>query len=209
MSRRATLAALAVLILAAAVPIAVLDTAPRVSADEPGAFGFAPGELVSDFRWKAVDGRRGRLSAMLRENRAVVVVMRTVECPVSQRYGHRLAALEEAYAGQGVAFLYLDVSPQDTEEMIHADAGKFGFAGPYVADPEGKIGTLLQAKVSTEVFVIDAAGTLRYRGAVDDQFGITFSNPVMREDWLRAALDDVLAGRPVRVSETEASGCYL
>lgn len=209
MSRRALLVALAVVLPAAAVPLARVGSAPRIAPDAPGAFGFAPGELVSDFRWKAVDGRRGRLSAMLREHRAVVVVMRTVECPVSQRYGHRLAELEEAYAAQGVAFLFLDVSPQDTPEMIVGDAAKFGFAGPYVADPEGMIGTLLQAKVSTEVFLIDAAGTLRYRGAVDDQFGITFSNPVMREDWLRAALDEVLAGRPVRVAETEASGCYL
>lgn len=75
--------------------------------------------------------------------------------------------------------------------------------------PEGEIGSLLQAKVSTEVFVIDGSGTLRYRGAVDDQHGITFSNPVMREDWLRNALDDVLVGRLVRVAETEASGCFL
>ena len=65
--------------------------------------------------------------------------------------------------------------PQDREERIREDMATLGFEGPYIPDPEGRIGAHLQAKVSTETFVIDAAHTLRYRGAVDDQFGITYN----------------------------------
>jgi hypothetical protein len=180
-----------------------------VPVDAPGAFGFSPGELAHDFAFRTLDGGRGRLTKLLETHRAVVIVMRTAECPVSQKYGHRLAELERTYGQRGVAFLYLNASPQDTPEKLRADVATFGLTGPYVADPEGRIATLLQAEVSTEVFVVDRAMTLRYRGAVDDQFGITFAKPEPRENYLMAALDAVLEDRPVDVPETEASGCYL
>jgi hypothetical protein len=180
-----------------------------VAADVIGAFGFHAGELVHDFSFKDVNGDRGTLSGLLAGNQALVIAIRTTECPVSQKYGHRIARIEKEYAERGVAFAYLDVSPQDTEEKIRADLETFGFQGPYIPDPEGVIGALFQAKVSTEIFVVDAAHTLRYRGAVDDQFGITFSNPVVRNEYLRDALESVLAGEDVDVVETEASGCYL
>jgi hypothetical protein len=182
---------------------------PLVAATDPGAFGFEPGELVPDFRFRDLDGERGSLAGLLERNRAVVVALRTVECPVSQRYGHRLAELEAAWADRGVAFVFLDVSPQDSEDDMRGDRETFGFDGPYVADPEARIGDILQAGVSTEVFVIDAAGTLRYRGAVDDQFGITFSKPVVHEHYLEEALAAVVDGSVVATPVTEASGCFL
>ena len=180
-----------------------------IGGDEPGAFGFEPGELVADFEFTDVDGAEGSLSALLDTHEAVVVAIRMTECPVSRRYGHRLAELEAEYADRDVAFLFLTVSPQDTPEKIEDDREVYGFAGSYVRDPQGHIGSRLGARVSSEVFVIDPSGTLRYRGPVDDQFGIDFSNPVIRNHWLDDALDAVLDRRPVRTPAVEASGCYL
>jgi mono/diheme cytochrome c family protein len=183
---------------------------PRtIDPSDPGAFGFEPGELVSDFRFTALSGERGRLSELLDTKEAVVVVVRSVDCPVSQKYGHETARIEREYGERGVAFLYLDVNAADSEDAMREEAANFGFAGPYVADPDADIGRVLQVAVSTEVFVIDNAGTLRYRGAIDDQYGITFAKPEARNMWLRDALDSVLSGDNVEVSETEASGCYI
>jgi mono/diheme cytochrome c family protein len=182
---------------------------PLVPAHEPGAFGFEPGEMTVDFRFRDVEGRSGRLSSLLDEHDAVVIAMRMTECPVSRRYGHRLAELERAYAERGVAFLYLTVSPQDSREKVADDRRVFGFTGPYVRDPEGRIGGLLQARVSSEAFMIDRSRTLRYRGPVDDQWGIDFAKPEPRHRFLEEALDAVLEGRPVRRPAVEASGCAL
>lgn len=209
MLKRTLVAAGALIVIGLGAFRLVPDRVPMVGAAELGAFGFEPGELVADFRYRAVDGRRGSLASLIEEHEAVVVVMRLSECPVSLRYGHRLAELEAEFGERGAGFLFLDVSPQDTPETARADIETFGFQAPYVLDPDGEIGTRLQARVSSEVFVIDRAGTLRYRGAVDDQFGIAFSNPVVRETWLRDALDAVLTGEPVEVAKTEASGCYV
>jgi hypothetical protein len=185
------------------------DIRGLVGEDAPGAFGFEPGEFVADFAWEDVDGRSGRFSDLLEDNAAVVVALRTTECPVSRRYGHRLAELEAEWADEGVAFLYLTVSPQDTPEKVAEDREVYGFAGPYVRDERGKIGARLGARVSSEVFVFDPSGTLRYRGPVDDQFGIDFSNPEVRNPWLDRAVGAVVEGRPVRTRSVEASGCHL
>lgn len=196
--------------IAAVGAVTVLSTrAPMIDAAEIGAFGFEAGELVADFTYRDVDGAAGSLASLLHEKEALVVAMRVSECPVSKRYGHRLAELEQKYAERGVAFAYLDVSPQDTEEKVREDIETFGFAAPYILETNGEIASRLQPRVSSEVFIIDAKRTLRYRGAVDDQFGITFSNPNVRNHYLSDALEAVLAGEDVVVPTTEASGCFL
>jgi hypothetical protein len=189
--------------------LALTDRLPVSRAATGSAFGWEPGELVHDFAFRDADGHDGSLGLLLREHEAVVVALRTTECPVSRRYGHRLAEMERTYGEGGVAFLYLAPGAQETPEKIREDRDTYGFGAPYVADPDGKIAGLLRARVSSEVFVVDRAGTLRYRGPVDDQFGIDFSNPRVRREHLRDALDDVLEGRPIRTARAEASGCYL
>ncbi|MCA8963535.1 MAG: alkyl hydroperoxide reductase, partial [Planctomycetes bacterium] len=57
--------------------------------------------------------------------------------------------------------------------------------------------------------VLDAQQQLVYRGRVDDQYGYTGAREQASRDDLRLALDDVLAGRPVAVAETEVLGCAV
>ncbi len=210
MSRRTRFVLPAFLAVALVAVIAAANRpAPVIAANEIGAYGFHAGELVNDFKFRDIDGNKGRLSSTLADHEALVVFVRTTECPVSKRYGHELARIEKEYGEQGIAFAYLDVSSQDSREKILEDIETFGFAAPYISDPNGDVGSNLQVKVSTEVFVIDQARTLRYRGAVDDQYGINFGKPEPRETYVRDALDAILAGEQVKVAETEASGCYL
>jgi peroxiredoxin len=201
--------ALLVLLIGAGFVVTARNAMTLIAADESGAFGFRTGELAADFRYRAIDGTRGSLFDLIAGHRAVVIAVRWSGCPVSRRYGHELARLEREFGEHGVAFLYLNPGLQDVGEGAREDIDAYGFAAPYVSDPDGRIAGQLQAAVSTEVFVIDASGTLRYRGAVDDQYGIGFGLPEARQRYLRAALDAVLAGEPVAIAETEASGCYL
>jgi hypothetical protein len=209
MARRVFVAA-PVVVLAAAIAVLAWSRGPTlVAADAPGAFGFHAGELAVDFRFRDVRGRKGRLAGLLDGKKALVLALRTAECPVSRKYGHRLAELERALGPRGVGFAFLDISSQDTEAKIREDLTTFGFTGPYIADPEARIGRLLHPRVSSEVFVIDATRTLRYRGAIDDQFGLGFDKPVVGRRHLVDALEEVLAGRKVKVPETAASGCVV
>ena len=172
-------------------------------------YGDRPGELLEDFRFRDIEGERGRLADMLDEGGAVVIIMRDVDCPVAKRYGPELARLEREYGERGVRFLYLNANPQTDEAAAREEMERYGLTGRYVRDPEGRLAGRLGARTTTEVFVVDAAMTLRYRGAIDDQYGITFTKPEPRNRWLREALDGVLAGRGLAVSSTAPEGCYL
>lgn len=172
------------------------------------AFGFEPGERVADVTYEAIDGRAGRLSDF-RDAAALVVAVRDVGCPVAGRYGPGLGRLEAEYAARGVAFLYLNVNAEDSTDDIRAAIERFGFDGPYIADADAPLARALRPRSTTEAFVIDRAGTLRYRGAIDDQYGIDFTKPAPRETWLRDALDAVLAGDEVEVPKTHPEGCLL
>ena len=189
-----------VAIVAALLFLPALDRAPMIAASEMGAFGFEPGELVADFRYRDVQGDRGSLESLLEGREALVIVMQTSTCPVSRRHGPRLAELEKEYGGKGVQFVYVDASDQATPEDARGDLDRFGFGAPYVLDTGHEIRQRLQADVASEVFVIDRAHTMRYRGAVDDEHG---------EPYLAAALDQVVAGQDVQVTSTEVSGCDL
>lgn len=166
------------------------------------------GDLVSDFDFVDALGESGKLSELI-EGGALVLAVRDVGCPVSKRYAPRLAGLERLYGKLGVSFAYIDCSPQDTPSDILASAKKQGLYGRQLVDPKGEIGRLLGLRTTTEVLVIDSARTLRYRGAVDDQYGIGFTRDAAEHDWLAAAIDAVLTSSQPAVSATTAVGCVL
>ena len=64
---------------------------------------------------------------------------------------------------------------------------------------------LFNAQVTPETYVIDKQGIIRYHGAIDD----AQNEARMKRHSLRAALDEVLAGKPVTVAETKAFGCSV
>ena len=182
-------------------------SAPSTAATHYVAFGYRPGERVPDTRFTDIAGKPGVLSAIA-GTRGAVVVVRDAECPVSQRYAPRLAEMEKAYGAKGFNFVYVDATPHSVKEA-RADAAKYGLTGRVVLDTAKRLLGALRATSSAEAFVIDAGGTLRYRGAVDDQYGITFHKDAAKEHWLRNALDRVIANKDVATPSTDASGCMF
>src|SRR5581483_3479443 len=61
-----------------------------------------------------------------------------------------------------------------------------------------------------QVFVLDPAGEVRYRGLIDDGYSKRLvPNRKVTESYLTAALDAVLAGKPVAVPKTDPIGCKI
>lgn len=176
---------------------------------EPGsAFGFEPGERVADLAFDAVQGTHHRLNELVAKG-PVVIAMRDVGCPVAAKYAPRIARMEREYAGRGVRFVLIETNATTTREQLHEELRVHGFDAPYAHDADGALTGALRARTTTEVFLIDAARTLVYRGAIDDQYGITYTRPAVRETWLRDAIDATLAGDTPAVRQTDAQGCFL
>ncbi len=138
-----------------------------------------------------------------------VVALTSLTCPVSRRYAPTLRKLERAYGPRGVEFVFLDPTVTETGAKYDARVAERALAGPWIPDPEGRHAARLGATSTTEVLVLDAARTLLYRGAVDDEYGLGYSLPAPRRRFLVDALDAALAGERPPVAATTAPGCVL
>lgn len=167
--------------------------------------GAAPGERVPPVQYRDLSNATASLDRP-GSRRSIVVITRDAECPVSQRYEPRIAALARRY-GAGYDFVVLDVTPHDEAEARKAAAKLPGTRTVLAGAKE--LALALRAESTAEAFVIDRGGTLQYRGAIDDQYGIDYQRPAPREPWLERALDAVATGERPKTTRTTARGCPL
>lgn len=167
------------------------------------ALGSAIDPAFLDCRWQ--ERRLGELGATA----ATVVFFTTLDCPVAKRYLPRIGELAAEFAPQGVVTLVVNVGVGD----LFVDAvGQVVSAAPaavFGKDQEGSFAAMCGVDRAGAAVLFDGARRLVYRGRVDDQYGYTGSRPKASREELRAALADVLGGRPVAVAETPIVGCKI
>ena len=158
---------------------------------------------LQDFRGAAIDLDHWQ------DRDLVVVAFVGTECPLAKIYGPRLAELASQYDSKKVGFVAIDSNEQDTlAEMAHyARVAKIEF--PVLKDPANAVADMFDAIRTPEVFVLDKDRVIRYRGRVDDQFGIGFSRNEPKRKDLALAIDELLAGKEVGMPVTPAAGCYI
>jgi mono/diheme cytochrome c family protein/thiol-disulfide isomerase/thioredoxin len=166
------------------------------------------GSYAADVRASGVDGvmrswREGR------GDKLTVIALTSVTCPLCRKFGPSLARIEDAFRARGVKFVFVNVSGTDSAADMRRQIADLGLDGLYLNDADGRIAATLRACTTTEVFVIDSANTLVYRGAVSDQYGVNFTLPEPRRRFLEDALDAALAGRAPEIPATSAPGCAI
>ncbi len=164
------------------------------------------GQTVGDFVLADSQGKRFRLSDFSQE--IVVVAFLGTECPLAKLYGPRLQQLADKYTGQ-VAFLGINSNQQDSLAEIAAYVRLHKIKFPVLKDLSNHIADRLQAKRTPEVFVLDRQRVVRYRGRIDDQYGVGYIRPEVTRADLAEALGELLSGQPVSQPTTEAVGCLI
>lgn len=175
---------------------------------EPRALGpDAPlvGAWIPDLAFEAASGGE-RLLSEAAGPRGLVIALRDPDCPLSKRYGPRLEELADALPARGFGFLVANTLSRASAE---ADPLAEALGERYALDPDEELARALRATTTTEVFVLDAARTLRYRGMIDDQYGLGFAKPAPEHRWLERALAALEAGEPVQAPATQAQGCLF
>jgi peroxiredoxin len=141
---------------------------------------------------------------------ATVVVFTCNHCPYALAWHDRIADVARDYAGRDVRVLAInsndaDRYPRDSAEAMRQRVEREDWPMPYLHDATQEVARAYDAKTTPDLFVLDAAGTLRYRGAPDSDH----DDPAQRASWLRDALDAVLAGQEPARSETKPVGCSI
>lgn len=156
-----------------------------------------------------VDGRRHSLSDFASAS-ALVLIFSSNRCPTAKAYSARLNALQDAYTACGVRLIALNSNdphlyPDERYERMIERASEDGFTFPYLVDTDQHLARAFGATCTFHVFVLDRARRLRYEGRFDDA---RLEERVTRHD-VADVLDDLLAERPVRVTNTLPFGCSL
>jgi hypothetical protein len=149
------------------------------------------------------------LAPGLARGTVVVLAFTEVGCPIAGKLAPRLERLAAGFAERGVRTLLVDASLQDSRAEIERESAELGRTLPVLKDARQELARALGVRTTTEVFVLDGAGALAYRGAVDDQYSLGAARPAPRNEFLASAVAAVLAGSAPEVAETEAPGCLL
>jgi len=164
------------------------------------------GQTVPDFHALDQDGVDHHLAQY--RGHAVVLEWTNSECPfVERHYGAGdMQKLAAALGAKDVVWLAVnstyDNTPSDTRAWMKSQS----FSYPTLQDPDGRIGHLMGARTTPHMFVIDAAGVLRYRGAIDDdQYGRS-SAP---KNYVDGAVHALFASASPDPAETQSYGCSV
>jgi peroxiredoxin len=144
------------------------------------------------------------------ESVATVVVFTCNHCPYALAWHERLQTVAREYEARGVRTLQINANdaeryPRDSPAAMAARVSAGEFAGPYLHDDTQEVARAWGAAVTPDVYVLDGAGRLAYHGAPDGDYG----DESRAAEWLRDALDDVLAEQPVALAETKPVGCSI
>jgi peroxiredoxin len=188
------------------VVVALFLCAVLVRAEGPAAGKV--GSVVEPFALKDAAGEEWSLKT-LKDKKAVVVVFVGTECPVNNAYLPKLTELRKAYQEKGVEVVAVNSNRQDTAQRVGEHAKQLKLTYPVLKDEGNVVADLFGARRTPEAFLLDDKHVIRYRGRIDDQYGIGFRRGEPTKKDLVAALDAVLAGQDVKTAETEVSGCLI
>ncbi len=185
-----------------ALPAAAQDSVGRVEITQPG----------PNFALTGADGRLHRLSDYA--GKVVVLEWTSPVCPYTElKYkSNAMQRLQARARRVGAVWLSIDTAAPDRPGYLSSAAAKIRIArlhatvSAFLSDPDGKVGRLYGAKVTPTVFILGKDGKLAYQGAMDDG---PDSDDLKGRNYIREALDDLAAGRPVRTVETRPYGCAV
>jgi peroxiredoxin len=197
---------------AASGPVSASTAAPAAA---PAMAKASVGALAPDFTLTGIDGKAVTLSSF--KGKTVVLEWFNPGCPFIKA-AHTKGSLKGMAArreAEGIVWLAVNSSAPgkeggDPAKSVAAKAA-FGLDHPILLDPTGAVGHAYGATNTPNMFVIDASGTLVYRGAIDNSPDGEAESPTDGKlvNYVDAALDALAAKRDVAVKETKAYGCSV
>jgi peroxiredoxin len=173
------------------------------------------GEAAPAFNLSATNGQ----SMSLADQRGKIVVLewRNHDCPYVRKHyeSGNMQALQKEITAQGVVWLTLIssspgtqgyVSPKQADELT---ASRKASPTAVLLDPTGIVGKAYGATNTPHMYIIDKAGLLVYAGAIDDRPTTRRADVQGAHNYIRAALEDMAAGRAVQTPVTRAYGCTV
>ena len=179
------------------------------------ALAVNPGQPAPDFTLTDLSGKPVKLSDL----RGKVVVLEWVnpDCPYVQKHYNsaNMPNLQKEYAGRQVTWLAINSTREGHSEFKSPQQmgswmkEKGGAPAATLLDRDSKVGKLYGATNTPQMFVIDPKGTLVYAGAIDDKRSTNPADVKTAKNYVRVALEESMAGKPVSTASTTPYGCTV
>jgi hypothetical protein len=191
----------AIFAFAALAPI--VRAAPGIGTDAP------------DFSLPTADGGTETLARHM--GKFVVLEWTNPACPFVLRHylSGNMQKLQAEETAKGVVWLTIDSSAKGREGYVTAEqAGawikdKKLACSAFLLDPDGKVGKLYGAKATPSLFIISPEGKLLYSGAIDSIASADPADIAKATNYVRAGLQEAMAGKAVTTTMTRAYGCSV
>ncbi len=171
------------------------------------------GQTAPDFTLTDASGKSHTLSEYTKQGKIVVLEWFNPKCPFVVRHHEAKTTFKDLYSSykdKNVVFLAVNSSNRDSGVYgFDAEyAKKWSIEYPILVDEAGEVGKAYGAKTTPHMYVIDSKGELRYMGAIDnDDRGNKSDSDYV--NYVKSALDQVIAGETVATPETKSYGCSV
>ena len=200
-----------------------LGGAGAVAAFTAGSFGSirpafaAPKVGVSAPAFTAVDSNGKTHSLADFKGKTVILEWTNHDCPyVVKHYGTKnMQTLQKEAAEAGIVWLSIISSAPGTQGYVQGDEAnriskdQKSVRTATLLDPAGTVGRAYDARTTPHMYIIDAGGNLVYMGGIDDRPTANWADVKGAKNYVRAALADMAAGRPIAAPVTRPYGCSV
>ena len=175
--------------------------------------GYKVGDTVRDFSLKNIDGKMVSLKDM-KDAKGFIVVFTCNHCPFSKAYEERIMALDKKFSSEGYPVIAINpndpsiVEEDSYDNMIKRSTEK-KYSFPYLFDQSQETATAYGATRTPHVFVLQKEKSdfvVKYIGAIDNN---TDEPDKADKKYIDDAVNSLLKGQPVAVTETKAIGCGI
>ena len=159
---------------------------------------------MPDFAAPTLDGHG--LSKASFKGKIGLFVLADTQCPCVQAVEERIKNLSRQYAPKGLRVAYVFSTPGQRPIDIARFMQNHVIGYPAIVDRDQRLLKMLDGRASSEVYLFDKKGILRYHGRVDNE---TFDPKNATQHDLANAVAAVVAGKPVPRAEVPAMGCAI
>lgn len=192
-----------------------LSLAAALAVAATPALAATVGQPAPDFTAPDLSGKPVKLSDF--RGKFVVLEWTNPECPYVRRHydSGNIPALQREVAAKDVVWIAVNSTSaasgefKSPEEMAQWLGAKGAAPKATLIDKDGKVGRLFGARTTPHMYIVDPQGKLVYAGAIDDKRWASVAETKSANNYVRAALVEALAGKPVSVAATSPYGCSV
>jgi hypothetical protein len=168
------------------------------------------GQQLNDFKLVNVVNDQTVSAGSYPSCSGLVIIFTSNTCPYDEYYRARIAKLASSYTDKvPVLLVNSQPDPAESKENMAKKAKQANFPFPYLEDKNQTLMAALDAKKTAEAFLLKNDGgkfTVVYHGAIDDNAQVEAD---VRHNYLRDAIDIMLANQKIETAEVRPVGCAL